>query len=176
MTIDGYAMLFKAVHSMQIVHSIWHPVVLAVGSGWKELERIPINSNRGGKNSNHELLQAEYTDEVHTADMPDYYRILPDCNTPYRLQHSMQIVYSMQRKWTKKSIVRSCGKRLLMTSCGISGRQWVERIGKNSNQFQSWWKEFQSRIAAGGVHGWGPHCRYARLLPHITCLCKWKNR
>jgi hypothetical protein len=59
-------------------------VVLAVGSGWKELERIPINSNRGGKNSNrggknsnHELLQAEYTDEVHTADMPDYYRILP---------------------------------------------------------------------------------------------------
>ena len=60
-------------------------MVLAVGSGWKELERIPINSNRGGKNSNHELLQAEYTDEVHTADMPDYYRILPGLKKKHRI-------------------------------------------------------------------------------------------
>ena len=68
------AIQFTFVFKMQIA------TLHAVGSGWKELERIPINSNRGGKNSNHELLQAEYTDEVHTADMPDYYR-----NTPCRL-------------------------------------------------------------------------------------------
>jgi len=65
--------------------------------------------------------------------------------------HADCVLYA--EKMNEKIDSKIVWKRLLMTSCGISGRQWVERIGKNSNQFQSWWKEFQSRIAAGGVHG-----------------------
>merc|ERR1712100_107835 len=117
---------------MQIVYSMQIVTLHTVGGkNWKEFRSIPIVVER----------------------IP----ITNCCRRSTRMRSTLQIrqittAYYLPVQM-KKSIVRSCGKRLLMTSCGISGRQWVERIGKNSNQFQSWWKEFQSRIAAGGIHG-----------------------